>query len=66
MSNERTEASKPNLDLILMGKVLRNKIVNKEAVEGIIEYVWKIMYKVRVELKASNNLVAFYFRSREN
>ena len=46
-------------ELCLIGKVLDNKIANREGLEGAIRAVWKISSYFRVEQTGVSNV--FYF-----
>ena len=40
INKEKTLAGKTKMDLVLIGKVLGNRIVNKDVIEGKVEQVW--------------------------
>ncbi|KAL5819222.1 hypothetical protein ACOSQ4_023064 [Xanthoceras sorbifolium] len=53
------------LTLSLVGKVISNKAINREAFRSIIPKIWKTTNDIYIEV-LSNNIYVFYFRSMED
>ncbi|KAK2663831.1 hypothetical protein Ddye_002405 [Dipteronia dyeriana] len=51
--------------LSLMGKVLTNRLVNRELFLGLIESIWKVEERVEIEV-VTNNIFTFLFNSLED
>ncbi|KAK2641361.1 hypothetical protein Ddye_023124 [Dipteronia dyeriana] len=53
------------LALCLVGKVLTNKVVNREAFLDVMKKIWRVDGGVEIE-PIKGNMFAFYFKSQES
>ncbi|POO00677.1 Zinc knuckle CX2CX4HX4C [Trema orientale] len=56
MSPTMYQDGKEKMDLCLVGRVFGNKIVNREGLSEVAEYVWRTSRKVRVEAMEFHNV----------
>lgn len=52
-----------NLDFCLKGKILGNKVANRDGMEKVLKLIWRIPGSFQVEQIRSNNMSMFHFSS---
>ena len=66
MSPTMYQDGKEKMDLCLVGQVFGNKVVNREGLSEVADYVWHTSRKVRVEAIEVSNFFMFHFGSKSD
>ncbi|PON63358.1 hypothetical protein PanWU01x14_132680 [Parasponia andersonii] len=61
MAPDFTEEGKEKLDLCLVGKVIGNKIIDREGLNDVAERVWRTYQRMKVEATGISNIFMFHF-----
>lgn len=61
MNHKQFNGGKEVMECCLLGKVLGTKSVNREAFEEVMNRIWSIPYRVRIDLYGGDNRFVFCF-----
>ncbi|PON55776.1 hypothetical protein PanWU01x14_185850 [Parasponia andersonii] len=66
MTSSAYSENKDKLDLCLVGKIIGNKLANRDGLESAMENISKIPGNFKIEQISSNNIFLFEFRHKED
>ncbi|KAL2481117.1 Endonuclease/exonuclease/phosphatase [Abeliophyllum distichum] len=56
MGRDSYEERIPRMDLCLIGKILENRFENKQGLDNVLKFIWRMDHQVKVEPKGIPNL----------